>query len=148
MIKPSRKSSVRLMRPSLSSLVGVLLGLIVGIVNSSDTSPRRPLRQPLGGKSIRSRDATRRIQSWMIKQRAIPKTRSLGQAKRRTEASTQGSMFTLQRPTKAIIYRWFGVDDDPGNLRCMLQRRFNHGRSTIYLHSSLANYCFETYLVV
>lgn len=89
-----------------------------------------PSRHPLGGKSTRPNDRTRRIQSWMIKQKAVPKTRSLGKNTRSTQSTSnkQGSLLTFQKPTKANIGRWFGVEEDPGNLRSMLRREFNHGK--------------------
>lgn len=100
-----------------------------------------PSRHPLGGKSTRPNDRTRRIQSWMIKQKAVPKTRSFGKNTRRSQSTSnkQGSLLTFQKPTKANIGRWFGVDEDPGNLRSMLRREFNHnavGMTNPCLHVS------------
>jgi hypothetical protein len=133
------------MKPS--TLFVALLGLFVGVVDCSDKPYSSRQGYALGGTSTCPRDITRRIQSWVIKQRAIPKTRSLSQRRRRPKASTQqGSLFTFQRPTKANIGRWFGIDEDPGNLRCMLQRQFNHGMS--HLSGSEIDRDFETYVVV
>lgn len=114
-------------------IASVLLCLVITLavptrmVQSIEGSHQR--RQlPLGGASTRPQDLTRRIQSWMIQRQAIPKTRSLRQTSRgqAVTAATRGSVLTIQKPTKANICKWFGVDEDPGNLRCMLRRQFNH----------------------
>lgn len=109
-------------------LFSVLLFMITTSIHVWAAADPTPPRHPLGGTSTRPNDMTRRIQTWMINHKAIPKTRSLRQPTRRAVvATTQGSLLTLQKPTKANICRWFGIDEDPGNLRCMLRRQFNHG---------------------
>ena len=122
----------RTRHPKLSvALWGILLVWFADC-SSDFTAPLTRPSYPIGGTSTRPNDLTRRIQSWMIKQRAIPKTRSLRQVKHRPKPRrTPGSIFTFQRPTKAQVGRWFEADEDPGNPRCMLQRRFNHGKCTL-----------------
>mmetsp|Transcript_32756 Transcript_32756/g.93942 ORF Transcript_32756/g.93942 Transcript_32756/m.93942 type:complete len:378 (-) Transcript_32756:389-1522(-) len=112
--------SPQVMIPLLSV---TLLALASVPCQARDVSPSHPIR----GMTTRHGDLTRRIQSYLIKQNAIPKSRSLGQKRRApSKTSSQGSILTLQKPTKLNLCRWFGVAEDPGNLRGMLQRQFNH----------------------
>lgn len=84
--------------------------------------------QPFDGRfTTRRNDLSRGIQSILIKKQALSKTRGWKSPTRKTAPSVQGSILTFQKPTKARIWRWFGVDEAPGSLRCMLQRQFNHG---------------------
>ena len=119
-------------------LMVVLMALVTPGVRASEPGVPSP-RFPIGGKSTRRSDLSRRIQSYMIQQKAIPRTRSLKKqvtTRRRNASSSssscapqsQGSIWTFQKPTKARVRRWFGVDEDAGNLRCMLRKEFNHGR--------------------
>jgi hypothetical protein len=123
---------------------GLLLVILACVIQAQPVFSQDPSsqRHPISGTSTRRNDLSRRIQSWMIKQRAIPKTRSLGQNKRNpATASERGSVLTFQKPTKANIGRWFGVDEDPGNIRSMLRREFNHGKHGIEEHPLLDDFC-------
>jgi hypothetical protein len=111
-----------------SGLLLVFLACVVLARPTLSQTPSSSQRHPISGTSTRRNDLSRRIQSWMIKQKAIPKTRSLGQRNTLKTESKRGSVLTFQKPTKANIGRWFGVTEDPGNLRSMLRREFNHGK--------------------
>jgi len=117
----------RTMRPE--KLFIALLGLLlVCLVRGSPANSKSTQSGSFGNRSTRPNELSRRIQSWMIKRRAIPKSRSLSHTKPTKKTGNPGSIFTFQRPTKANVGRWFCVDEDPGSPKCMLQRRFNHGK--------------------
>ena len=117
--------------------LGLMVHIIVIVATMNQAlsvlgkEPAASPRHPINGRSTRRNHLSRRIQSWMIKQKAIPKTRILGQktalgpSKRGRNAP--GSVLTIQKHTKANIGRWFCADEDPGNLRSMLSRELYHG---------------------
>lgn len=120
------------------TIVTILLGLLLTCTCQGKfaAGSKSLIGREVPSPSTRPSEITRRIQSWMIQQRAIPKTRSLNHQTRRTtrndtvqrrQQQQQGSLFTFERPNMENVGRWFGVDEDPGNLRCMLRRQYNHG---------------------
>jgi hypothetical protein len=107
-------------------LIVLLLPRISASKPSASTS-----HHPIKGRSTRRSRIPRTLQSWVIHQKAIPKTRSLGKSSATTSlADAKGSVLTFFKPTKVRIANWFGVeqDQDPDQvIQCMLRKEFNHG---------------------
>ena len=85
----------------------------------------------------------RKVQSWMIRQKASMKSSKRLQYKKQKQQSSSesnGSIVTFDEPTKDNIYKWFGVPNEDRNqiMRCMISRtKYNHNKVGItnpFLH--------------